>query len=353
MNRTDPAVLETAGDALIAEVLADYGGRVREQIEHWLPPRPGVRPYLDDLLSDYPRRAGKLLRPCICLAAARCFGAAIENALPSAVSIELLHNATLVHDDIEDDSDQRRGAPTLHAMHGVPLALNAGDALAMLGVAPLKENYFRLGPALALRVFEETERTAWFTAEGQALELGWQRDSRLDTSEEDYLHMVLLKTCWMTVIHPLRVGSMIGSRGRFDPDRLVRLGFFVGAAFQIQDDLLNLDSDPRYGKERDGDLHEGKRTLMLVHALREAAPVEHRRLTRFLCKQRSRRTRAEIQWVHDLVERTGAMTYARGVAAGLVGAAQRELEQLSSQMAPGRDLEFLRALPAWVLRRAY
>ena len=126
---------------------------------------------------------------------------------PSAVSIELLHNALLIHDDIEDGSDERRGTPTLHALHGVPLALNAGDALGLLSLRPLKENVAPSGIcASPMRIFEETERMALQTTEGQALELGWCRDNRTDLGAEDYLTMVLKKTCWLTTIHPLRVG---------------------------------------------------------------------------------------------------------------------------------------------------
>jgi geranylgeranyl diphosphate synthase type II len=277
----------------------------------------------------------------------------VNDAVASAASIELLHNALLVHDDIEDDSEQRRGAPTLHTLHGVPLALNAGDALGLLSITPLKDNVARLGSALAIRIFEETERAAWASAEGQALELGWQRDGCVDLGSEDYLRMVLLKTCWLTVIHPLRVGCLIGSRGKFDLDGLVRAGFFTGAAFQIQDDVLNLAGGPRYGKEIDGDLREGKRTLILIHALERAPLRDRKRLERFLRKSRKERTSAEIAWVRSLIEASGSIAHARGVAAGLAGAALNEFDRCFAGLERSRDIDFLRALPTWVLQRGH
>src|SRR5258708_16725081 len=170
-----------------------------------------------------------MMRPALCIASACAFGARIEEAVRSAVAIELMHNALLVHDDIEDASEERRGTPTLHALHGVPLALNAGDAMGLLSLRPLKDNLHRLGPATALRIFEETERMAWESAEGQALELGWQRDNRVDLEDEDYLGMALQKTCWLAAIYPMRVGCLIGARGRMPLDPLIRLGFFFGA----------------------------------------------------------------------------------------------------------------------------
>ena len=215
-------------DILVQEVLGEYGDLVRTRLGDYLP-RGEPKSYLYELLADYPRRGGKMVRSSLCIAAARALGATAEEALPSAVAIELMHNALLVHDDIEDASDERRGTPTLHALHGIPLAINAGDALGLLSLRPLKDNIHRLGLGLALRIFEETERTAWESTEGQACELGWQRENRIDVSDEDYLQMVLQKTCWLTTIHPLRVGCLIGTHGRRSLDPLVRLGFFFGA----------------------------------------------------------------------------------------------------------------------------
>jgi geranylgeranyl diphosphate synthase type II len=341
-----------SADVLVKEVLREYGQLTRREVRRHLP-RSEPAGYLYDLVADYPRRGGKMLRPCLCIAAAKAFGADAEDAVASAASIELLHNALLIHDDIEDGSDQRRGVPTLHALHGMPLALNAGDALAVLSLHPLKENAHRLGHSLALRIFEETERVAYETTEGQALELGWCRDNRIDLGDEDYLTMVLKKTCWLTTIHPLRVGCLIGTRGRGDLEPLIRLGFFFGAAFQIQDDLLNLQSNPGYGKELNGDLLEGKRTLMLIYAMRTIRPSERTRLTQLLAKPRHKRSPRDVTWMRTLIDRSGAMDHARSVAKGLAGAALYEFEQIFDEGATSRsrDAQFIRSMITWVLDR--
>ncbi len=98
---------------------------------------PGGEPrrYLYDLLTEYPTRSGKGLRPVLCMASCAAFGGSFDAALPFATALELLHTAFLVHDDIQDGSSLRRGRPALHVEHGVPLALNAGDALAALAGA--------------------------------------------------------------------------------------------------------------------------------------------------------------------------------------------------------------------------
>ena len=134
-------------------------------------------------------------------------------------------------------------------LHGIPLAINAGDGLLLLSLRPLLDNMENIGTHLALRILQETEKMAWEAAEGQAMELGWRRDNSTDLSDSDYLVMVLKKTCWLGVIYPSRVGALIGSRGNVSLEQFVRFGFFLGAAFQIQDDLLNFVADERYGKE--------------------------------------------------------------------------------------------------------
>jgi geranylgeranyl diphosphate synthase, type II len=339
-------------DALVQEVLSEYGTMTRLHLQTYLP-QEEPNSYLYGLLADYPARGGKMLRSSLCISMARAVGGPIEDAMACAVSIELMHNALLVHDDIEDDSDERRGTPTLHALHGIPLAINAGDAMGLLSLRPLKENFHRLGIATAMRIFEETERMAWESAEGQALELGWQRDNRTDISDEDYLHMVLQKTCWLMAIHPLRVGCLIGARGRLPLDPLIRIGFFFGAAFQIRDDLLNLEGGPAYGKEINGDLLEGKRTLMLIHAFRHADHRKRLRLTEFLATPRRMRTERDVAWVHGLLARTGAIAHASTVAQSLGGAALYEFDRYFADVPAGRDLRFMRALLTWVMQRTH
>src|SRR5437016_12230985 len=186
-----------AASSLVPAMLREYGDVTRVALCDYLRPREPRR-HLYSLVADYPRRGGRMLRPSLCIATARAFGAKLEDAVRSAVALELLHNAFLVHDDVEDDSDVRRGRPTLHTLHGVPLAVNVGDALALLGLRALMDNRLRLGPWLTMRILEEAERMARETVEGQAVELGWRRDNATELTDADYLQMVLKKTCWYT-----------------------------------------------------------------------------------------------------------------------------------------------------------
>lgn len=349
----DRPLTEPLTARLVPEVLSDYGARTREALAEFLPTGE-PRGWLYDLMADYPHRGGKMMRPTLCLATARAFGAPLEEALRPAVAIELLHNALLIHDDIEDESEERRGRPTLHALHGVPLALNAGDALTLASLRPLMDQMREMEPRLAWVLLEETERMARESAEGQALELGWQREGTLELTEADYLEMVLKKTCWLATIFPARVGALIATAARgeeLDLDPFVRFGFFLGAAFQIQDDLLNLVADARYGKERDGDLREGKRTLMLIHLAQHATAAERRRLEAMLRRPRAERSDAEVAWLRGRMEAHGSVEHARHVAHGLAGAALHEFSLLFGPLPDSRDKRFLEGLATWVFER--
>ena len=264
---------------LIDETLEEYGSLTREALKPYLPDREPKR-YLWDLVADYPSRGGKMLRPSLCIAAARAFGATTQQVRGTAASIELLHNALLVHDDIEDESTERRGSAAMHIEHGVPLAINAGDTLTLLSLAPLIDNIHVLGMYKSLGVLKEAERVGRESAEGQALELGWRADNSCDVTSNDYLLMVLKKTCWLTAIYPIRVGALIGAGTRVDLDRFIRFGFFLGAAFQIQDDILNIEHTDSYGKERDGDLWEGKRTLIVIRLYELSNSEDRQRIER-------------------------------------------------------------------------
>ena len=342
--------MNSTTSGLVPEMLHEYGDLTRAAITKYLPSREPRR-YLYDLLSDYPLRGGKMMRPSICIAAARLFGAPLEDAMRTAVAIELLHNALLIHDDIEDGSEKRRGRPTLHLLHGVPLALNAGDTLTLMSFRPLLENRGRIGERLTLRIIEETERMGRECAEGQAMELGWRRYNATEIGDADYLEMVLKKTCWLATFYPVRVGALIGSRDSVDLDPFVRYGFFLGAAFQIQDDLLNLVGDESYGKEINGDIWEGKRTLMLIHTIRESTPQERGRLSAILCRAREERTLAEVKWIRKLMGKYECAEYARKIAHGLAGAALHEFSLLSSGLADSRDKTFLEQMATWVIER--
>lgn len=163
----------------VNHLLNKYKSMTLELLQGYFPQKE-PREYLYDLIPSYPERSGKGLRPSLCIATYRAFGGDTEAVVHSAAALELFHNAFLIHDDIEDGSEFRRGSPTLHTEHGVPIAINVGDAMNVLSMRPLMDNMTLLGPNLAWLVFNEIEHMVRESVEGQAMELGWVRDNLLD-----------------------------------------------------------------------------------------------------------------------------------------------------------------------------
>ena len=323
-NQTESGLLGQGTEAqdLVGRVLADARGDVLRVLDALFAERrqTGYGP-LYELLSDYPFREGKGLRPAICLAACLASGGRTEQALHSAAALELFHNAFLVHDDVEDGSEFRRGEVTLLEAHGVPVAVNVGDATNVLALDLLLRNTSAIGVRKALIVFREVERMARESTEGQAIELGWISAQRFELEDRDYVRMAYKKTCWYTVIAPLRIGVVCGlPAGRFaalqeELQPLIELGFLAGIAFQIHDDLLNLEADEGlYGKEIGGDLWEGKRTVMLLHFLRTASPRERGRAIELLTTPRRAKQAGEVDWLYGAMKRAGSLAHGRALA---------------------------------------
>jgi geranylgeranyl diphosphate synthase, type II len=315
-------------------------------------PGDGMSEHLRAPAAEYLGRGGKGLRPALCLATCEAFGGDPAPALPSAAALELLHTAFLVHDDVEDDSEQRRGAPTLHVQYGRALAVNAGDGLAVLALGALRDNERTLGARLAGRIWSEFDFMARLTVDGQARELGWQREARLDLTPDDYLDMIMRKTCWYTTLLPLRVGALVGSRQRLDLGRMLRFGFHLGAAFQIRDDVLNLIGEPdRYGKEPLGDLREGKRTLMLIHLAAAASPRDRDRVARYLAMTPAERTPEVASEVLAMMRDHGSLAFAEEFARGIARSASLAFEDAFADVPDSPARRFVRDLVPYMVER--
>ncbi len=338
-------------DAYLAECKDACDG----EINRLYGPVQGGSSSLYELILDYPLRGGKALRPALSIATCLGLGGHLEAILPTAATLELYHNAFLIHDDIEDESWWRRGRPTLHIDHGIPIAVNVGDAMLSLSLQPLLDNVERVGLGPALRILRAVAHMTRQTVEGQAVELEWVRSNTWQLDDAHYLAMVELKTSWYSFITPLQAGAIAAGAGPEWSAPLEIFGRHLGAAFQITDDLLNLRADPEaYGKEIGGDLWEGKRTLMLLHSLRCAEPRDRDRAVQILSRRRpsadddlgltalldrlatrgelSRAGRAQIaarlqrhrpsepknladiRWLFSLMHRVGSLDHAREVA---------------------------------------
>ncbi len=209
---------------------------------------------------------GKRLRPLLCLLTCAAAGGDWQQALPMAAAIELLHNFSLIHDDIQDNSPLRRGRPTVWKKWGQAQAINAGDALFTLAhLAPHQLTRRGLTPAAALSALEAFDRTCLKLTQGQYLDMAFEQRERVTTAE--YLAMIEAKTAALIAAATGLGANLAG----VDEDRVASFfhyGRSLGLAFQIQDDLLGIWGDPAVtGKSAASDLEKRKKSLPVVYGL--------------------------------------------------------------------------------------
>jgi len=293
------------------------------------------------LLSEFLLVEGKGIRPALCLLSCEAVGGRTDAALKAAAAIEMFHNFTLIHDDIEDCSEMRRGKPCMHIKYGIPLALNAGDGLFMMVwrealsiKSPRKEE------AQTLLLFAFTE-----VLEGQALELGWSKDDDWNISEKDYLKMVGGKTGALIAVS-CEVGALLGGADEKTCKAMSRFGAGIGVSFQIIDDVLNIIGDEKkYKKEIGGDIREGKRTLITMWALRILTGAKRARLEMLLKKKN--KSDEDINEALLLLKESGAPKKALRYAEKMVDSSLSELKCLPD----GKARHILAQLAEYITKR--
>jgi geranylgeranyl diphosphate synthase, type I len=250
---------------------------------------------------------GKALRPTLCLLACEATAGEYGRALPAAAAIELIHNFSLIHDDIQDNDRQRRHRATVWAIWGKPQAINAGTAMRILTNTALR----RLGdldvPAeKRLLVQELMDEASLRLIEGQYLDIDYEK--RLDITVPDYLQMIGGKTASL-IACSLEVGALLGT----DDNRVIndfrRLGWDLGLSFQIRDDILGIWGDRDVtGKPLAGDIQRRKKTLPVVRALENAKDGYKESLVRFY---QNGKDKGDVAGILDALNRSGAQAYAQ------------------------------------------
>src|SRR5262245_9260496 len=279
---------------------------------------------------------GKRLRPMLLLLAARLAGAQGPRCVRLACVVELLHTATLIHDDVVDQAPLRRGRPSRNAQWGADASVLVGDHLYSKSFAMLVRDNDRA-------VMETLARSTVSMTEAEVFQLELKR--RGVTTEADYIRIITQKTAsFMSAC--CRIGGLLGAVSTAQVEALTRYGLDVGVAFQLSDDALDFVADQdRLGKAIGADLREGKRTLPLIAMLERAGPAEVERVRRIM---RSPRPSAEeIDQIRQLVLEHDGVEYARARAQSYAGAAKADLEVF----APGEEREILGLVADFVVDR--
>lgn len=266
---------------------------------------------------------GKRLRPVLVLMACDAFAGSCKRAVDAAVGIELYHNFTLLHDDVMDRADLRRGHPTVHVKWNDNTAILSGDAmLTMAG------QYMARTPAEVLpRVLDVFNRTAMEVYEGQQYDVDFEQ--RDNVTEREYLDMIRLKTSVLLGC-ACKVGAIIGGADDASADTLYNYGCDLGLAFQLQDDWLDVYGDPAtFGKEIGGDIANNKKTYMLINALADATGDDAAELRHWLGD-------------NDPAHRADKVAAVRGIydRLGIAAKAEKAIAQYTRQ-----SLEWLEKVP--------
>ena len=219
---------------------------------------------------------GKRVRPVLCLMANELFGDIHADAWNAAISIELFHNFTLIHDDIMDKAPLRRGMPTVHDKYGPNTALLAGDVMLVAAYDYL----IKINPKYVTPIVSLFNKTAREVCEGQQLDMDFEKRTAINFS--DYLHMISLKTS-VLLAASLKMGAILGGAGERNQQLLYEFGRKLGLAFQVQDDYLDSFGDPeKFGKQVGGDIKSNKKTFLLIHTLETATKSQKETLERLM-----------------------------------------------------------------------
>ena len=222
---------------------------------------------------------GKRIRPVLTLMSANLFKEDLSEFVKTAVALEIFHNFTLLHDDVMDKADIRRGKPTVHEKWNDNVAILSGDAMLIESykyIAEIPDTKLRG----ALNLFSQT---AMEVCEGQQYDMEFE--NRLDVNEEEYMEMIRLKTAVLLAC-ALKMGSILGGTSAKDSDLLYNFGINIGLAFQLQDDLLDVYGDPAvFGKNSGGDVVSNKKTFLLIKALELSSDSQRNDLNNWIAKK--------------------------------------------------------------------
>jgi len=301
----------------------DYRDRVKMINEHLMRSLDIIEDgNLRAAMAHYPAAGGKRLRPLLATISCEAVGGTADAALPFGIALEMVHNFTLVHDDVMDEDDTRRGIKTVHAAYGIPEAILSGDALFARAFELALDA--KVGDSELVKLVDILARSVRLLAEGQQMDMDFE-EARSVASEQ-YMKMIELKTA---VLYQAAAqgGAVVGKASAAQEKALAEYGRLIGLGFQIWDDVLDLRSDQAtFGKPVLNDIRNGKKTLIVVQALEDLKGGQRAEFLSVLGKKNA--SISELTRARDILDEVGAIDHAVKVADGLVEGAKDRLKVL-------------------------
>ena len=282
---------------------------------------------------------GKRIRPILTLLGAELFGMAKEKVISQALSVEVFHNFTLVHDDIMDEAPLRRNRPTVHEKWNQNVAVLSGDVMLIKAYQFL----CKADPAQLPEILELFNNTAIEVCEGQQMDMDFEE--REDVSIAEYIEMIRLKTS-VLLGAALNLGAIVADASSEDKKNLFSFGQNIGIAFQIQDDILDLYADPeKFGKQVGGDVIANKKTILYLTAVSNSTK-EQREILRQLHKENN--IELKITRTRQLLDQLGVKELCKEKMTSYFEQAKRDLEKIN---VPASNKENLLSLASYLMER--
>ncbi len=290
--------------------------QIQEPIEHY------------KIVREYSDRQGSYRRPGLLILTGQMLGADINDLILPAAAIQLSEDWILVHDDIEDHSALRRGKESLNKLYGMEVALNAGDAAHIVMWKMLKD--YMLNNKQGALVYNKFYDIVQKTVEGQFLDINfiYNKKTLEGVNEDIYFKIIDSKTCYYTVYGPMHLGAIIAIANQEIFQILENIGRPAGIAFQIADDLLDMTGDEKvFGKQKYGDLYEGKITLIILHAYKNATNEEKNKINSIYAKPRENKTKEDIDFLLQIITKYNSIDYIRKVGESYIAEANKNIEK--------------------------
>jgi len=313
--------------------------RMAKQVDKALLPYLDVGEYekLRIAMKHLPEAGGKRLRPMMAIKVADAVGGNGKDAVPFGCALEIIHNFTLVHDDIMDQDEMRRGRPTVHVLFDVPTAIIAGDALFAVAYGVLATT--KVDGERLRRLVKNVSETVYLVAEGQQMDIDFENSP--EVTMEAYMEMVEKKTAVLFGC-AAEGGAIIGGGTEKQIRDMREYARLLGIGFQIWDDVLGLTANEKVlGKPVGSDIRNGKRTLIVVHAMETLGPKGKKKYAKVLkALGNEKASDKEVQAVVELFKEIGSLDYVKKMALDYAEKAKKRLRSLPDS----EEKEFLRAV---------
>jgi geranylgeranyl pyrophosphate synthase len=294
-------------------------------------------------------RGGKRWRPFLFLLVCEALGKNPEDFMEFAIIPEVIHNGTLIIDDIEDSSDYRRGKPCTYKIYGLDIAINAGNAMYYLPLLPLIKNKEKIQPSKLCKIYEIYVQEMINLSLGQAMDIAWHKGlAKADEiGEKDYLQMCAYKTGTLARMSA-KMAAVLADATLEQVEKIGHFAESTGVAFQMQDDILDLTGEEFAGKKggRGKDITEGKRTLIVIHTLKVADSKDKKRLIEILNMHTSDQKLREEAIA--IMEKYGSIDYTKRFATNIVEESWKEVEKI---LPASEAKEKLKAFAEFLIKR--